>query len=352
MKKLFLSLIAVIVGTMGSYAQSDLVATLTHGSSLTTFTGATALSEAYTAAAEGDVITLSPGVFNAVDIEKAITVRGAGMVGLESNGYVSTQLTGSMTINVPSGTSSVLTIEGIHALGTVSMKGDNLAPLNLIKCRFEGTVTGHGVNMNAISCIFAQSLFAQSGYENGYGNNIQNTTLNCTSCVICGAGSDGYGGPVVAKIVATNSIVNYQNVNSSIFTNCIVTCYGINPNYSSALPNNCSVQNCIGINECYCPDLFANIVNSSNVMIEGSGEAAFTPIFKTLTPKVYNHAITETFELTETAAATYLGNDGTQVGIYGGSYPFDPTPTNPQVKKFTVSNSTDGDKLKVKINVE
>ena len=58
MKKLFLSLIAVIVGTMGSYAQSDLIATLTHGSSLTTFPGATALSEAYTAAAEGDVITL------------------------------------------------------------------------------------------------------------------------------------------------------------------------------------------------------------------------------------------------------------------------------------------------------
>ena len=45
MKKLFLSLIAVIAGTMGSYAQSDLIATLTHGSSLTTFTGATALKK-------------------------------------------------------------------------------------------------------------------------------------------------------------------------------------------------------------------------------------------------------------------------------------------------------------------
>ena len=62
--------------------------------------------------------------------------------------------------------------------------------------------------------------------------------------------------------------------------------------------------------------------------------------------------MTETFELTETAAATYLGDDGTQVGIYGGTNPFNPTPTNPQVKKFTVNSTTDGDQLKVKINVE
>ncbi len=63
-------------------------------------------------------------------------------------------------------------------------------------------------------------------------------------------------------------------------------------------------------------------------------------------------AITETFELTETAVATYLGDDGTQVGIYGGTNPFNPTPTNPQVKKFTVSSTTEGDQLKVKINVQ
>jgi len=75
-------------------------------------------------------------------------------------------------------------------------------------------------------------------------------------------------------------------------------------------------------------------------------------IFKTLTWLGESPAFTETFELTETAAATYLGDDGTQVGIYGGTTPFNPTPTNPQVKKFTVNSTTEGDQLKVKINVE
>lgn len=349
MKKLFLSLIAVIVGTMGSYAQSDLVATLTHGSSLTTFTGATALSEAYTAAAEGDVITLSPGVFNAVDIEKAITVRGAGMVGLESNGYVSTQITGEMTINVPSSSSSVLTIEGIHALGTVSMNGDNLAPINLIKCRFEGTVTGFGVNMNAISCIFASRLDA---VNRNVWSDYKNTTFSCTNCVLINAHSAESAGSRVAKIIATNSLVFIDDnggAGTFVLLNSIITTF-----YTYSLPLSCSAQNCLGINriENVNGPLFANIINSSNVMADGAGTAAYSQIFKTLTMLDTNPSVTETYELTETAAATYLGNDGTQVGIYGGSYPFDPTPTNPQIKTFTVSNTTDGGTLKVKINVE
>lgn len=355
MKKLFLSLIAVIAGTMGSYAQSDLVATLTHGSSLTTFTGADALSEAYTAAAEGDVITLSPGVFNAVDIEKAITVRGAGMVGMESNGFVSTQLTGDMTINVPSGTSSVLTIDGIHALDNVNVYGTDLSPVKLLRSRFEQAVNGWGVNMQASFCIFAYILKALIHPQNSPN---KNTILNCSNCVIRDARSDGYDSSVVAKIVATNCVLTATGwtsygVQYSVFNNCIIIVYDSN---HPDLSNTCSIQNCIGIDGYNFYDtprnIFVNIIDPSNVMAEGTGEAAFTPIFKTLKSLSSNPAITETFELTETAAATYLGNDGTQVGIYGGSYPFDPTPTNPQVKKFTVSNTTDGGTLKVKINVE
>lgn len=352
MKKLLLSLIAVVVGTVGSYAQDDLIATLSHGSSLTTYTGATALSEAYEAAAEGDVITLSPGVFNAVDIEKAITVRGAGMVGLESNGYVSTQLTGNMTINVPSDATSTLTIEGIHALGSVSMSGDNLAPINIIKCRFENAIWPFGINMTAYASIFASSLNAISASSNG--TVIKNTTINCLNCVMVVATSQGlkkYGeSNGVSKIVATNCIFGSSSPGASTkasldysqFCNCIFI-------HNYPLPDNCSAQSCLGIAN---KDLFVYIDNPSNLMAEGSGTTAYTAIFKTLTLLGENPAITETFELTETAAATYLGNDGTQVGIYGGSYPFDPTPTNPQIKTFTVSNTTDGGTLKVKINVE
>lgn len=358
MKKLFLSLIAVAVGTLSCFAQDDLVATLSHGSTLSTFTGVDALSQAYTAAEEGDIITLSPGVFNVVNIEKAITVRGAGMQQMESNGYVATQLSGNMSINVPSNTSSTLTIEGVQFLGTVYITGTDLAPIKVLKSRFQNYVTGFGVSMNAHSCVFANNLNASN---NSSSSTYKNTTLNCNNCVIVKAQSSGYyqgsqsynNVAVMAKIVATNCLVNISNsiVPYCVFTNCIITSE-YNSSFNYPLPSTCSAQNCLGINSYATPNLFQNIVDSSNVMVEGSKSAAFTPIFKTLIMLSENPTITEAFELTETAAATYLGDDGTQVGIYGGTNPFNPTPTNPQVKKFTVSSTTQGDQLKVKINVE
>ena len=58
MKKLFLSLIVTALGALGCLAQTNLVATLSHSSNIQEFYGASALSEAYTAAENGDVITL------------------------------------------------------------------------------------------------------------------------------------------------------------------------------------------------------------------------------------------------------------------------------------------------------
>ena len=60
----------------------------------------------------------------------------------------------------------------------------------------------------------------------------------------------------------------------------------------------------------------------------------------------------ETFELTDAAKTQYLGTDGTEVGIYGGNLPFDPTPSNPQITKCNVAaKSTADGKLSVDIEV-
>ena len=50
------------------------------------------------------------------------------------------------------------------------------------------------------------------------------------------------------------------------------------------------------------------------------------------------------YRLTEEAKAAYLGTDGTEVGIYGGTYPFDPVPTGLRVTRCNVASqsSTDG----------
>ena len=60
----------------------------------------------------------------------------------------------------------------------------------------------------------------------------------------------------------------------------------------------------------------------------------------------------EKYELPEEAQSQYLGTNGTQVGIYGGTLPFSSTPTNPQITKCNVAaKSTADGKLSVDIEV-
>ena len=90
--------------------------------------------------------------------------------------------------------------------------------------------------------------------------------------------------------------------------------------------------------------------NSTNKYVED-----ITSLYKTYKETGRNSFISDVynFELTETAVATYLGNDGTQVGIYGGNLPYDENPTIPQITKCNVaSKSTADGKLSVDIEVK
>jgi hypothetical protein len=77
-----------------------------------------------------------------------------------------------------------------------------------------------------------------------------------------------------------------------------------------------------------------------------------TQIFKTLNDLSYPIQYGENFELQDSAATTFLGTDGTQVGIYGGSMPFDPRVSNPMIRRISVATrSTSDGKLPIEIEV-
>lgn len=71
--------IAFLFVTCASFAQNTFVATLQHGDNVSNYYGMDALKNAYNASETGDIILLSAGVFNSVDIEKGITIRGVGL---------------------------------------------------------------------------------------------------------------------------------------------------------------------------------------------------------------------------------------------------------------------------------
>lgn len=155
-------------------------------------------------------------------------------------------------------------------------------------------------------------------------------------------------------MIAENCIIGYMSgeIQYSMMKNCILY-----PRHDQFWPieETASCEYCLGIDVFVEGDqnVFTNITYSSNQTIYKYD------IFKTLRwdPEpitwysVAKYTDTETFELTDEAAATYLGSDGTQVGMYGGKFPFTTTLSYPQFTKATVAKEAVDGKLNVNIEI-
>jgi len=134
MKKLFLSLVAAIVAATATFAQSSLIATLTHEGHVTVFHGNSSFKDAMAAAVDGDVISLAGGIYNATDIKKGITLRGSGSERDTISNTYPTEIRGRFDINIPDSCSS-LVIEGVRCSDGVSLI--NLKNPVFMKSRFK-----------------------------------------------------------------------------------------------------------------------------------------------------------------------------------------------------------------------
>ena len=310
MKKLFLVLIAAAVGTLSVFAQNSLVATLQHGSNIQAFYGDDALSSAHTAAVDGDIITLSTGSFNSCNITKAITLRGEGIgkTKLKNN---------HITSAIPQGSAYTLMFEGLDFLDiNVNVSGtDGTEKVVLSKCSWgdwNRSVGFNNCNATIVQCRTTGngSVIADEG-----------TNVTCINSIFYSVVSNSN-----SRYDIQNCVLSVGGLKNSSIKNCIVSAGNWSLDASNT-SSHCLVKNGSG---------YANSwdVDSWDSIIEGGWD------------------MNGTCHLTETAAATYLGTDGTQVGIYGGMYPYDETVSYPLVKTFDVIGSHKNGKLNIKINVE
>lgn len=328
MKKFFFSLVAIVFATM-SYAQSSMLATLSHEGEISTFYGALALRDAYNAAQSGDVITLSSGTFNAVNIDKAVIIRGAGM-GIDSAAQSEpTVLTGDFSINIPDEDTNRLTIEGIYHNATISI--NNFKNGTFLKDRFKRiTYYTRGscyANLTMIHCKVTEELELP-----------ENSPISCVNCIIINPYNVSTSPIEFSNCVVKEDKYNFSGyLYSCSFKNCIIDYKNTDYFKSSS-----TVYNCVGVGS-ESKGLFKEIPNSTNVY------KTFDEVFKTYAGQ-YNDD--ETFEITDGIKESIKGIDGTEVGIYGGNLPFSTTPTNPQITKCNVAaKSTADGKLSVDITV-
>lgn len=340
MKKLFLSLVALMSATM-SFAQYSLVATLSHGETVSMFYGTYALRDAMNAAASGDVINLSGGAFNAVNITKAVTLRGTGI-----DDTTPTYITGNFTINIPTSDTNRLSMEGIRCTDDISMKGTFNSPY-FVKSQFKSFdySTGNAA-ANIMNAMFANCKITNNysmgntssvqfinSYVAGFHNYSENiATASFINCVILPWGDENPNGEYP------------EDITSSQLLNCIIYQNGSNSNWDYPLPSSTVATNCVSIGY---TGFFNDLVVSTNNKEVNWNE--FAKVFKNFTG---NYSDSQTFELAESAKTAYLSTDGTQVGMYGGVLPYDSTPSFPQITKMNVAKKTTADgKLSVEIEV-
>lgn len=341
MKKYFVTLfLSVFCFVVQVSAQSSVIATLFHDGDIKTFYGTGALRSAHAAAVHGDVITLSSGSFTATDITKAVTLRGAGMEYDSISVIEPTIISGNFSIQIASDSTlqnNNLVMEGIYhnSNGTIIVEG----PLNnpqFVKCRLYEISCSYTNGMyyaNFINCVIARQV-----YFYDYGSA---TFVNCYV-------NDLYQNKSRSSHEFQNCVVkddNFFNVHNTVFRNCFL--YAASTTNCN-LPTFSPAYNCVGYTDSTTGGIFTNQSNTTNTKV-----SSLSDVFKTWTGSSLANFKAERLELTDAAKTKYLGSDGTQIGIYGGSIPFDPRPSNPQITKLNVaSKSTADGKLSVDIEVK
>lgn len=349
MKKYFVTLfLSVFCFVVQVSAQSSVIATLFHDGDIKTFYGTDALRSAHAAAVHGDVITLSSGSFTATNITKAVTLRGAGMEYDSISVTEPTIISGSFSIQIASDSTlqnNNLVMEGIYhnAAGVITVNGSLKNP-QFVKCRLYeimcssiGT-SGYMYYANFINCVIA--------YEVNFYSSGSATFVNCYVYDM-----EYYSSNSTASAEFQNCVVkdsNFSNVRNAVFRNCFLFATASSSSTLNILPSTSQAYNCVALSATSSTNIFANQSNTTNTQA-----SSFSDVFKTWTGSSLANFKTERLELTDAAKTKYLGSDGTQIGIYGGSIPFDPRPSNPQITKLNVaSKSTADGKLSVDIEVK
>lgn len=324
MKKLLLSFVALVCATV-SYAQQQLVATLTHGDEITMFYGTYAYRDAMNAAVDGDVINLSGGGFQATTINKAVSIRGAGV---EAN--QPTFIVGNFNINIPAESTERLTMEGLRISNDITLQG-TLKNAYFFKNYIESVRGSSGANVKNVMFVNCKVLECRNDYSsyvasyqflNSYVADFNNNFISssATACFL-------------------NCVINEGSYAYQICHSTLLNCILVNNTSSTwySLPSSSSATNCLAIS--------------------AKGGNAFSDVQASLNNKnITDFAVFTDLnymkDLTDEAKATYFGTDGTPVGMYGGPLPFSFTPTYPQITKMNVASKTTADgKLSVDIEV-
>jgi len=328
MKKItFLTLCFFLVNFM--MAQSVIVLHSTDTTAV--FTGNTAFDDAYTLAENGDTLYLSGGGFTAPsEFEKGLKIFGAGIHPDSTAATYITQISG--TVFIENGADG-LYFEGIQFSHNITMYAAQVVDdISFVRCKFDAQLDfGYGATPSTLrtNYAFIQSVFIYRLDLDGVTNSL------ITNCIfnerIYNSNSNSIKN---SSFLYTPSSASYDIITSSN-TNLISNCVFHDPtnNYFIDGASN-TVQNCV--TQHASPGFGSTPIDVNNYK-----GVDLSTVFIALPSEPFS--FNDNYHLTPSAETTYLGDDGTQVGIYGGLFPLKEgfVPQNPHVSTKTISSGTD-----------
>ena len=334
MKKIFLTMLVLCCAVVAKAQNVATVAVLQTGDEVKVYNGIEALRNAYNDAAEtGSVITLSEGTFNSPnEIKKSVSIYGVGFEADAEKGISQpTIINGKLYFRTGSDGQSLVRprLEGIYVnndvfaqqtkelliakcrIGNFTVDGDNAETITIRQSLIEGNIAGSPEikGLDVENCYISYKVTA---------NNANNKIL-INHCLLPTGSEGGHA--------------------TAVYTNCI-----FNGLYRASIGTNSVVKNCIiygtGTTGCITEGNWViNDNDRANIFDDGKYLENYYGSF---------YDGTRTYKLKD--PETYVGTDGTEVGMCGGDYPWNKIPSTPVVKNMKVE--VEGMTLKVNYETE
>ena len=344
MKKFFLMLVALFSMSASVFADG-LTATLQQGDVMTPFYGVDAFKNAYAAAQDGAVITLSSGQFNDVaTVSKQITVIGAYAFNATST---ETTFLGSMRI-----ATNNVKIEGIYFTGTVNLGTSSLSSISnsvLKRCWINTELASSYKHENTVidQCVVKK----ESAVDYGYNYCIKNSTIDYFSDMNSSTNIAYISNCVIwhwASWSGTNTNIQYQRPYAIYKNNYLILYKTTNTSVSLQLPALSEFYN-----NMFCQGYIYKQYQDSDPT-SYIGYVSMT--YATGCIHENNQKGMQKFETLLGYPAhpvdAPLGSDGTAVGPYGGTG-FAEYPSIPRITSKAIDSNSDAEgKINVKITVK
>lgn len=305
MKKFFFLAVCLIMMSISASAININKALLQHNGEVTLFDG-DKLQDAVNAAADGDVIYLTLGTFKPFNVTKKITIRGTGETSV-IDGDVNISIPGSAKLTSP-------VMETLAVSGTVNV-GAQVDDMIIRKCKITNFTIGAQVDGAVLDRCYITSTLTLSSYIKG--------------------------------MTVVNTKLYYVRANSSAtqnttFVNCNIL--KLNCNYFSATVINSILYQYYDVNEIKSTVLLNTLISTSSSYDLYVGSSS-------VNQNGYsgNYSMSNSCECTPNSS--FVGTDGTIIGIYGGDTPYTLEPTVPKVTDSDLQLDMENKKLNVKLTV-